>query len=133
MSNFSNKHIKVFGRGQKTGNKDTPLKIQVLKNQKNIKACIEERIKNDKDIDAIRFAISSNQKIIKDMLEKIEYLEEKTENYRLQYIQNQMDKPEVCCAKDSMGVLVEEQEEEEEEDEEEGEEEEEEKEDSVAK
>jgi len=107
MSNFSAKHIKVFQRGQKTGDKDTTLKIQVLNNQKNIKACIEERIKNDKDIDAIRFAITSNQKIIKDMLEKIEYLEEKTDNYRLQYIQNQMKNDN---DNDSMEVLVEEDE-----------------------
>lgn len=126
MSNFSATHIKVFKRGQKTGDKDTALKIQVLNNQKNIKACIEERIKNDKDIDAIRFAITSNQKIIKDMLEKIEYLEEKTENYRLQYIQNQMDNHN-----DSMGVLVEEDGDEELEMDTESEEEE--KEDSVAK
>ena len=112
MSNFSANHIKVFKRGQKTGNKDTPLKMQVLKNQKNIKACIEERIKNDKDIDAIRFAITSNQKIIKDILEKIEYLEEKTDNYRLQYIQNQMNNDN-DNDNDSMEVLVEEDEDEE--------------------
>jgi len=128
MSNFSANHIKVFKRGQKTGDKDTPLKMQVLKNQTAIKACIEERIKNDKDIDAIRFAITSNQKIIKDILEEIKDIKEKTENYRLQAIQNQMDNHN-DNDNNNMGVLVE-QDEDELEMETESEEE---KEDSVAK
>ena len=75
MSNFSNKHIKmVVNESKQESHND--LKMQVEKNKKDIKGCIEERIKNDKDIDAIRFAITSNQKIIKDMLEKMEALED---------------------------------------------------------
>ena len=75
MSNFSNKHIKmVVNESKQESHND--LKMQVEKNKKDIKGCTEERIKNDKDIDAIRFAITSNQKIIKDMLEKMEALED---------------------------------------------------------
>ena len=68
MSNFSNKYIKVVAFDKQES--DNALKMQVEKNKKDIKTCIEERIKNDRDIDAIRFAITSNQKIIKDILEK---------------------------------------------------------------
>jgi len=83
--------------------------IQIEKNKKDITMCVKERIKNDKDIDAIRKSINCNQKILKDLLVKMEYLEEKTENYRLQYMK---DNPEGCCAKEvddsSMEALVEE-------------------------
>ena len=59
-----------------TNKKQTMLLKCKLTKKKDIKGCIEERIKNDKDIDAIRFAITSNQKIIKDILEKMEALED---------------------------------------------------------
>ena len=75
MSNFSNKHTKMVVNESKQES-DNALKMQVEKNKKDIKGCTEQRIKNDKDIDAIRFAITSNQKIIKDMLEKMEALED---------------------------------------------------------
>ena len=68
MSNFSNKYLKSNGFDKQEA--DNAFKMQVEKIKKDIKGCIEERIKNDKDIDAIRFAITSNQKIIKDILEK---------------------------------------------------------------
>lgn len=83
MSNFSNKHIKMVVNEDKQDAKNKML-IQIEENKKNITMCVDERIKNDKDIDAIRKSINCNQKILKDLLVKMEYLEEKTENYRLQ-------------------------------------------------
>jgi len=80
--------------------------IQIEKNKKDITMCVKERIKNDKDIDAIRKSINCNQKILKDILVKMEYLEEKTENYRLQYMKDK----EVDDS--SMEALVEEDEDE---------------------
>ena len=87
MSNFSNKHIKMVVNEDKQDVENTML-IQIEKNKKDITMCVKERIKNDKDIDAIRKSINCNQKILKDILVKMEYLEEKTENYRLQYMKD---------------------------------------------
>jgi len=87
MSNFSNKHIKMVVNEDKQDLENTML-IQIEKNKKDITECVDERIKNDKDIDAIRKSINCNQKILKDLLVKMEYLEEKTENYRLQYMKD---------------------------------------------
>ena len=69
MSNFSNKCIKAVAFDKQQS--DNALKMQVEKIKiKDIKTCIEERIKNDQDIDAIRFAITSNQKTIKIYIRK---------------------------------------------------------------
>ena len=105
MSNFSNKHIKMVVNEDKQDAKNKML-IQIEENKKNITMCVDERIKNDKDIDAIRKSINCNQKILKDLLVKMEYLEEKTENYRLQAMKDNS----------SMEALVEEEEEDSEDD-----------------
>ena len=99
MSNFSNKHIKMVVNESKQES-DNALKMQVEKNKKDIKGCTEERIKNDKDIDAIRFAITSNQKIIKDMLEKMEALEDALAERKSVVVSDQ------DSDSDSMEVLV---------------------------
>ena len=98
MSNFSNKHIKMVVNESKQES-DNALKMQVEKNKKDIKGCTEERIKNDKDIDAIRFAITSNQKIIQDMLEKMEALEDAL-------AERKSDVSDQDSESDSMEVLV---------------------------
>jgi len=103
MSNFSNKHIKMVVNEDKQDAKNKML-IQIEENKKNITMCVDERIKNDKDIDAIRKSINCNQKILKDLLVKMEYLEEKTENYRLQAMKDKE------VDKSSMEALVEEEE-----------------------
>lgn len=74
MSNFSNKHIKMVVNEEKQ-ELETAMSIQIEKNKKDITMCVKERIKNDKDIDAIRKSINCNQKILKELLVKIEYLE----------------------------------------------------------
>lgn len=88
MSNFSNRHTNVVQNldGKSTNNNKLINLIQ--SNRKAIDNCINERIKNDSDIDAVRLVIDSNQALLKKLLSKIEYLEEKTENYRLQYIKD---------------------------------------------
>lgn len=54
----------------------------IKKNKNDIKTCVLERQKNDKDIDKINAVLKSNQNIIKQLLTRCEYLEENLTNLR---------------------------------------------------
>ena len=54
----------------------------IKKNKNDIKICVLERQKNDKDIDKINAVLKSNQNIIKQLLTRCEYLEENITNLR---------------------------------------------------
>ena len=54
----------------------------IKKNKNDIKTCVLERQKNDKDIDKINAVLKSNQNIIKQLLTRCEYLEENITNLR---------------------------------------------------
>lgn len=54
----------------------------IKKNKNDIKTCVLERQKNDKDIDKINAVLKSNQNILKQLLTRCEYLEENLTNLR---------------------------------------------------
>lgn len=72
MSNCSSLK-KYKNKGQK--NTKNELDSLIYENKKNIDMCVLERIKNDKDIDSINVAIKYNQKLIKELLLRVETLE----------------------------------------------------------
>lgn len=74
MSNCSSLK-KYKNKGQKSTKNE--LDSLIYENKKNIDMCVLERIKNDKDIDSINVAIKYNQKLIKELLLRVETLEAK--------------------------------------------------------
>ena len=74
MSNCSSLK-KYKNKGQKSTKNN--LDSLIYENKKNIDMCVLERIKNDKDIDSINVAIKYNQKLIKELLLRLETLETK--------------------------------------------------------
>jgi len=90
MSNCSSLK-KYKNKGQKSTKNN--LDSLIYENKKNIDMCVLERIKNDKDIDSINVAIKYNQKLIKELLLRLETLE--TKETQAKQIEPEAKEPEV--------------------------------------
>ena len=74
------------------GDLNSKILEMVNKNKKDIKTCVLERQANDKDILKINSVLQSNQELLKQLLNRCEYLEEHINNIKMKQKEDVMKK-----------------------------------------